>query len=184
MVGEHHWLNGHEFEQIPGDSEGQGRLVYCKEVKLVSPKENQSWIFAGRTDADAEAPLLWLSDAKTWLTRKKNPMLEKTEGKKRRGQQRMLWLNNITGSMDMSLSKFQEIVKDREAWPAAAHEVTNSWTQLSDWTTTQPEMACLVERALNWEAGDGEWILSFHLMSPLFSCGNLGFSFPLHKGET
>ena len=62
----------------------------------------------------------------------KTLMMGKTEGKKRRGQQRMLWLNNITGSMDMSLSKFQEIVKDREAWPAAAHEVTNSWTQLSD----------------------------------------------------
>ena len=77
----------------------------CKEVRPVSPKKNQSWIFAGRTDAEAEAPLLWLSDAKTWLTRKKK-MLGKTEGTKRREQQRMRWLNSITGSIDMSLSKF------------------------------------------------------------------------------
>jgi len=109
----------------------------CKEINPVIHKDNQPWIFIGRADIEAEAPILWPLDEKSWLIgEKKNTLiLGKTEGK-RRGQQRMRWLDSITKSIDMNLSKFQEIVKDRGSWCAAVHGVTKSWIRLRDWTTT------------------------------------------------
>ena len=105
----------------------------CKEIKPINPKRNQSWIFVGRTDAEAETPILWPPDTKNWLI-EKILMLGKIEGRWRRGWQRMRWLDVITDSMDLSLSKVQELVMGRETWHTVAHGVTKSWTQLSDWT--------------------------------------------------
>ena len=90
----------------------------CKEIQPVHPKGNQSWVFIGRTDAEAETPVLCVDSLEKTL------MLGGIGGRRRRGGQRMRWLDGIIDLVDMSFRKLQEIVKDREAWRAIVHGVT------------------------------------------------------------
>ena len=98
------------------------RVPWIAEIKPVNSKENQPSIFIGRTDAEADAPILWPPDAKKDLD------AGRTEGKRRRRQQRLRWLDGITDTLDVNLSKLSEVVEDRGAWRAAVPGVVKSWT--------------------------------------------------------
>ena len=104
----------------------------CKEIQPVHPKGDESWVFIGRTDIEADAPILWPPHTKSWLIGK-NPDAGRDWGQEKRTTQDKM-VDGITNSMDMGLGELQELVMEREAWRAAVHGVAKTQTRLRNWT--------------------------------------------------
>ena len=120
-----------------------------KEIQPVHPKGNQSWLFIGRTHVEAETPVLWPPDAENWLNAK-DPDARKDWRQEEKGTTENE-MDVITDSMDMSLGKLRELVKDSEAWSTAVHGVTKSQTLLSNWTELKNQDFVLFELSRDYQ---------------------------------
>jgi len=124
----------------------------CKEIQPVHSKGDQSWVFIGRTDAEAETPILWPPHAKNWLIWK-DPDAGKDWRREEKGMTRMRWLDGITDWMDMSLSKLRELMMDREAWRAAmqSQRVGVGQDLVTELNWTEARLALQFLSYKNWE---------------------------------
>ena len=127
-------------------------LLDCKEIQPVHSEGDQLWDFFGRNDAKAETPVLWPPHAKNWLTGK-TLVLGGIGGRRRRGGQRMRWLDGITDSMDVCLSELRELEMNRDPYRAAIYGVAKSWTRLKvNWLYW-----CRVRHDICWAGGSTSW---------------------------
>ena len=141
----------------------------CKEIQPVHPKGDQSWVFTGRTDAEAETPIPWPSDAKSWLIGK-DPDAGRDWGQ---GEKRTTEMDGIIDSIHMSLGELQELAMDREAWSAVIHRVTKNQTWLSNWTELNWKTNTLIPRM--GVRKENRFLVTLHLLPCIRKqCDRLG----------